>query len=221
MTDFTANTSKDRIREALTALTQRAKSALQKIELLKEKESWVALIKPDRVRSPRRSRLGLTMFDAALWMLVSIGVLAGIVLLYNSVTDTLRTTALRTQLTRAVAIIERDHNRSGVYATGSLLVFLNNEGFSGKELIKDSGGAYVFTSPFDTPIDIVGDGARDFTVTLTDIPASGCEVAVAVFADRGAGLDSLEIGGTDVAATDEKAVSEACDNAVNTVALTF
>ena len=220
MTTFNANTSKTWLKQARIALTQRAQSLLKQLKLLKNKDGWSALAKPDHLHLPRRSRAGLNLFEASLWTLVAIALLVSILTLYNSVLDSTRTAALRTQLTRAVAIIERDHSRSGLYANGSLLIFLNNEGFSAKELVKVND-EYVFTSPFDTPIAITGDNTRDFKVTLTNIPAAGCEAAVSAFSDKGAGLDSLEIGGSAIVETDERAVSEACDNDENTVVLTF
>ena len=228
---FTANTSKNRMTQSLSALTQRAKIALQSIELLKKKEGWAALLRPNvrRRHWPRRSRAGLTPFEATLWLLIAIAVLGGVLALYNGAVDTLRTAALRTQLTRAVAIIERDHTYSGVYAATSLLPFLNNEGFTEKELRKIGTGTaatYEFNSPFDTSIEIEGDGARDFTVTLAGLPPSGCEAAAMAFANRNSGLDKLVIGTqefSDVQATQitELQVGPACDNDENTVALTF
>ncbi len=229
MTNFTLNTSKTRLKQARIALTQRAQSALQQLKSLKKKDTWIAWVKPAPLRRPRRSRAGVTMFDVALWTLVLIPVLVGVLSLYNGVVDSTRSAALRSQLTRAVAIIERDHIYSGVYVgTGSdntLIPFLKNEGFTKKEL-GDVGGTLSFTSPYGTDIAITGSGARTFTVKLVNIPASGCETAAMAFANQNSGLKSLKIGiaetdGTVVPKITEAVVRDACVNKVNSVTLEF
>ncbi len=224
MTNFTLNTSKTRLKQARIALTQRVNNALQQLKSLQKKDTWIALLKPEPLRRPRARRAGVTMFDVALWTLVLIPVLVGVLSLYNGVVDSTRSAALRSQLTRAVAIIERDHIYSGVYATGPLLIFLKNEGFTAKEL-GVIGNGLKFTSPYGTDIAITGSGGRTFTVILADIPASGCETAGMTFANQNSGLNSLVIGGQPgLDAADkitELAVSKACDHDENTVTLTF
>ncbi len=230
MTNFTLNTSKTRLKQARIALTQRVNNALQQLKSLQKKDTWIALLKPEPLRRPRARRAGVTMFDVALWTLVLIPVLVGVLSLYNGVVDSTRTAALRSQLTRAVAIIERDHTYSGVYTAISLVDFLKNEGFTTKELRKKSGGGYEFFSPYGTEITIVpgsGDGGdRHFVVTVADLPPSGCEAAAMTFANKNAGLDSLVIENT--AAFDpvtEDKVRIACDKDANNektdVVLTF
>ncbi len=230
MTNFTLNTSKTRLKQARIALTQRVNNALQQLKPLQKKDTWIALLKPEPLRRPRRSRAGVTMFDVALWTLVLIPVLVGVLSLYNGVVDSTRSAALRSQLTRAVAIIERDHIYSGVYTADSLLIFLQNEGFTAKEL-GDVKGSLKFTSPYGTDIAIVpaADNPRQFTVTLLKIPTSGCETAAMTFANKNSGLDSVTIesvapvvtvdGKTRI--TEEKVSAECSKADLATVVLTF
>lgn len=227
MIDFNQNTSKTWLKQARIALTQRAKNAMKQLKSLKAKEGWSALLKPYRIRPPRRSRAGLNLFEATLWTMIAITLLVSILTLYNGAVDSTRTAALRAQLTRAVAIIERDHSRSGTYTATSLLGFLNDEGFSEKELHRISAGNYEFTTPYDTDITIAPDtdDARHFVVTVNDLPPSACEATVSSFSARGSGLDSAKIGENALIIqselTDAK-VSEDCDvDDTTTVVLTF
>ncbi len=218
MTNFTLNTSKTRLKQARIALTQRVNNALQQLKSLKKKDTWIAWVKPAPLRRPRARRAGVTMFDVALWTLVLIPVLVGVLSLYNGVVDSTRSAALRSQLTRAVAIIERDHIYSGVYTADSLVDFLKNEGFTTKELREKSAGVYEFFSPYGTPITIIpnSDNSRRFDVTVKDLPPSGCEAAAMTFANKNAGLDSLVIGSGDDLTDDDDGITEdavriACD----------
>ena len=231
MTNFTLNTSKTRLKQARIALTQRVNNALQQLKSLKKKDTWIAWVKPAPLRRPRARRAGVTMFDVALWTLVLIPVLVGVLSLYNGVVDSTRSAALRSQLTRAVAIIERDHIYSGVYTADSLLIFLQNEGFTAKEL-GDVKGSLKFTSPYGTDIAIAPletGGSRQFVVTLLKIPTSGCETAAMTFANKNSGLDSVTIesvapvvtvdGKTRI--TEEKVSAECSKADLATVVLTF
>lgn len=177
---------------------------------------------PAKTRFARRGRRGAGMLDSGLVLLLFVVVVAGLLLTFNSLMNSWRAASLQTQLTRAKAVIETAHGYSGIYANQSLLVFLSGEGFSDRELQRVSQGNYIFTSPFDTAITIVGNGARDFTITVAGLPQTGCEAAVMAFRDSGAGLDSASVGSTALAIPlSEAAVAAACDNATNTVALTF
>jgi len=177
---------------------------------------------PSKTRFARRGRRGAGMLDSGLVLLLFVVVVAGLLLTFNSLMNSWRAASLQTQLTRAKAVIETAHGYSGIYANQSLLVFLSGEGFSDRELQRVSQGNYIFTSPFDTAITIVGNGARDFTITVAGLPQTGCEAAVMAFRDSGAGLDSASVGSTALAIPlSEAAVAAACDNATNTVALTF
>ena len=177
---------------------------------------------PAKTRFARRGRRGAGMLDSGLVLLLFVVVVAGLLLTFNSLMNSWRAASLQTQLTRAKAVIETANGYSGIYANQSLLVFLSGEGFSDRELQRVSQGNYIFTSPFDTAITIVGNGARDFTITVAGLPQTGCEAAVMAFRDSGAGLDSASVGSTALAIPlSEAAVAAACDNATNTVALTF
>ena len=177
---------------------------------------------PAKTRFARRGRRGAGMLDSGLVLLLFVVVVAGLLLTFNSLMNSWRAASLQTQLTRAKAVIETAHGYSGIYANQSLLVFLSGEGFSDRELQRVSQGNYIFTSPFDTAITIVGNGARDFTITVAGLPQTGCEAAVMAFRDSGAGLDSASVGSTALAIPlSEAEVAAACDNTTNTVALTF
>jgi len=177
---------------------------------------------PAKTRFARRGRRGAGMLDSGLVLLLFVVVVAGLLMTFNSLMNSWRAASLQTQLTRAQAVIETAHGYSGIYANQSLLVFLSGEGFSDRELQRVSQGNYVFTSPFDTAITIAGNGARDFTITVADLPQNACEAAVMAFRDSGAGLDSASVGSTALTIPlSEAAVAAACDNATNTVALTF
>ena len=177
---------------------------------------------PAKTRFARRGRRGAGMLDSGLVLLLFVVVVAGLLMTFNSLMNSWRAASLQTQLIRAQAVIETAHGYSGIYANQSLLVFLSGEGFSDRELQRVSQGNYIFTSPFDTAITIVGNGARDFTITVAGLPQTGCEAAVMAFRDSGAGLDSASVGSTALAIPlSEAAVAAACDNATNTVALTF
>lgn len=173
-------------------------------------------------RLPRRRRRGSALLDGMLWFLVLIVVLGGLIGLYFGIKGSFDRSALQSQLTRAVATIDRAHSYSGTFASGSLLVHLDGEGFSGNELSKNASGAFVFTSPYGTDIAIAGNGARDFTVTASDLPSSACRTAALAFQDNTSGLDSLTIETTSITLPmSESAVATACDNSTNDVALTF
>ncbi len=162
------------------------------------------------------------MTDAMFALMLIIPIVIGAVLLYNGQRDAQRSNELQIQLVRAVAVIERFHSYSGVYANESLVGFLDGEGFSDQQLARGNNNAWIFTSPFDTDISIVGNGERDFTVTVNDLPASACKSVALAFRDSGAGLDSLTIETTNIALPmTESAVDAACDNTTNDVALTF
>lgn len=179
-------------------------------------------IMPAKTRFARRGRRGAGMLDSGLVLLLFVVVVAGLLMTFNSLMNSWRAASLQTQLTRAQAVIETAHGYSGIYANQSLLVFLSGEGFSDRELQRVGQGNYIFTSPFDTDITITGNGARDFTITVADLPQNACEAAVMAFRDSGAGLDSASVGSTALAIPlSEAAVAAACDNATNTVALTF
>lgn len=171
---------------------------------------------------PRRGRRGATVFTFAMWFVLSLIVTIGIITAFQSTRDSMRASDLRSQLTRAAAIVEEVHSYSGVFAAESLLHVLSGRGFSGKELARVSAGSYVMTSPYDTAITIVGDGARDFTITVADLPQQGCVAALSAFQDSGAGLDSASVGSTTLTVPlTTAALTAACDNTTNTVALTF
>ncbi|EEE35266.1 hypothetical protein RKLH11_3942 [Rhodobacteraceae bacterium KLH11] len=134
----------------------------------------------------------------------------------------LRSNQLHSQLTRAVAIVERYHSYTGVYANESLLGFLDGEGFTNQELVRDATGNFIFTSPYDTDITIRGNGARDFTVTVNDLPGPACKKAALAFQGSGSGLDSLVIEAATVTLPmTESAVNAACNNDTNDVSLIF
>jgi hypothetical protein len=174
-------------------------------------------------RLPRRRRRGLSpLTEGLLYLLAAVIVVASLLGLYFGVTGSLNRTALQSQLTRAVAAIDRAHSYSGTFANASLLIHLEGEGFSGRELSTNSSGAYVFTSPYGTDITIVGDGARSFTVTANDLTSSACRTAALSFQDTTSGLDSLTIETASITLPmTESAVATACNNNTNDVVLTF
>ncbi|WP_170565572.1 type 4 pilus major pilin [Ruegeria atlantica] len=175
------------------------------------------------LRKPCRSRAGfVNLFDQALTFLVVIALIIAGLALFLGNRETQRSNALVAMVVRAVTTIEEVHGFSGEYADESLLGFLEGRGFSDRELTKNSSGTYELTSPFDTGITIQGNGGRDFTVTVADLPQAPCTDLSLAFQDSGAGLDRLTIGGTAITLPmTESAVNTACDNAPKTVALTF
>lgn len=173
-------------------------------------------------RLGRRARRGATPLGFAIWFILSLVVVIGILQAFQAARDGMRASDLRSQLVRAAAIVERAHSNSGIFAASSLLVVLREEGFTDRQLAPDGSGGYTFTSPYDTDIAIVGNGARDFTITVAGLPLKGCSAALLGFQESGAGLDSATVGSTTITLPmTEAAVFSACDNATNTVALTF
>jgi len=172
-----------------------------------------------RMRHPRRTRRG-SLIGGMLYLMVITVVIIGLYGLYNGAMGMVRSNQLHSQLTRAVAIIERYHSYTGVYADESLLGFLDGEGFTEQEFTGDTSGNFTFTSPYGTAITIKGDGKRDFTVTIDGLPRSACKKAALAFQGSGSGLDSLKIGGTVTEMTEIK-INGACKNDANKVELTF
>jgi hypothetical protein len=172
--------------------------------------------------APRRHRKGATPLGFAIWFILALVVTVGLLTAFQASRDGLRAVALRTQLTQAQAIVERGHAHSGIFAAGSLLVFLADAGFTDQQLQRVSAGNYNFTSPYDTAITIVGDGARDFTIAVAGLPQKGCAAALSAFQESGAGLDSASVGSTALTLPmTSGAIQAACDNTANTVSLTF
>jgi hypothetical protein len=172
-------------------------------------------------RFPRRSRRG-SVQQFGLWLVLAIIVIAAAFQVFGGLRHDVKANALRSMLIKAQTTIESRHGYSGIYANQSLLVFLKDTGFSDKELQRVSAGNYVFTSPFDTAITITGNGARDFTMSVADLPTAGCVAALEAFQDNGSGLDSASVGSTNMALPmTEVAIATACDNTTNTVNLTF
>ena len=176
-----------------------------------------------RLKAPRRHRKGAgTLIDFALWFILAIAIIIGLLTAFQGLRDGMRAISLRTQLVKAQAIVERGHSHTGIFATGSLLVFLADSGFSDQELQRVKAGSYIFTSPFDTAITITGNGARDFTISVADLPQKGCAAALQAFQESGAGLDAAAVGKTALTLPlAPGAIQSACDNTTNTVNLTF
>ena len=176
-----------------------------------------------RLKIPRRHRKGAgTLLDFALWFILALAIVVGLLTAFQAARDGMRAISLRTQLVKAQSIIESAHQHSGIYAAGSLLVFLNDVGFSDQQLQRISAGVYTFTTPYDTAITIGGNGARDFTITVNGVPQKGCSAALMAFRESGAGLDSATVNGSALTLPlAAGAVQIACDNPTNTVGLTF
>ncbi|WP_299082917.1 hypothetical protein [uncultured Ruegeria sp.] len=173
-----------------------------------------------RMRHPRRKRRG-SLIGGMLYLLVITVVIIGLYGLYNGMMNMLRSNQLQSQLTRAVAIIERYHSYTGIYANESLLGFLDGEGFTDQEFAETAAGGFNFRSPYGTDITIQGD-ERNFIVTINDLPDSACKKAALAFQSSGSGLDGLVIENTPVVLPmTEIAVNGACNNGTNDVALTF
>lgn len=172
--------------------------------------------------TPRRTRRGMSLLDSSMAILLGIVFIVGLIWGFQAVLNSYKTTNLRIQLVRAQTIIDQAHDYSGVYANQSLLVFLSDEGFPDKQLTRVAQGSYTFTSPFDTAITIQGNGARDFTMTIANLPQTGCQAAVNAFADSSSGLEGAVVGSTTLTLpVTAAALAAACDNTTNTVALTF
>lgn len=175
-------------------------------------------------RLPRRHRrgIGAELIGYGLYMLLAVIAIAAAFVAYQAIRTSQKESELRVMLTRAQTIIEQGHSYSGIYANQSLLSFLSDQGFTDRQLQRISAGNYIFTSPYDTAITITGNGARDFTISIADIPKGGCKAALLAFQDSGAGLDSATVGSTAISLPmAEAAVDTACDGSSNTVNLTF
>jgi hypothetical protein len=187
-----------------------------------QRPNYVQNLRKPRLFTPRRHRKGATPLGFAIWFILALAVTIGILTAFQAARDGMRASALRTQLVKAQAIIERGHGHSGIFAAGSLLVFLADSGFTDQELQRVSAGNYVFTSPYDTPITINGNGARDFTIVVGGLPQKGCSAALTAFIDSGSGLDSAAVGPTALTLPmTVGAIEAACDNTTNAVGLTF
>jgi type II secretory pathway pseudopilin PulG len=175
-----------------------------------------------RRRMPRKSRGGYSLVESILVMIAVTLLLVGLIALATTVRNMQKKNQLQSQLIRATQIIETTYSYSANYDSGSLLVHLAGEGFTDKELSKNSSGAYEMYSPYTTVITIAGDGGRNYTVVVNDLPDDACKKAALTFVDSSSGLDSLDIGGTTISLPiSETAVAAACDNASNDVTLVF
>ena len=178
-------------------------------------------IKP--ARKPRNARRGVNeLLGYGLYMLLAIGAIGVAFSVFQSLRDQNKASELSTMLLRAQSVIENAHSYSGIYANQSLLSFLSDQGFTDRQLQRISAGNYLFTSPYDTAITVTGNGGRDFTISIADLPKAGCKAALMVFRDSGAGLDSASVRSTNLTLPlNGPAVDTACDSASNTVNLTF
>ena len=175
-------------------------------------------------RIPRRHRrgIGAELIGYGLYMLLAVIAIAAAFVAYQAIRTAQKENELRVMLTRAQTIIEHGHSYTGIYANQSLLSFLADQGFTDRQLQRISAGNYVFTSPYDTAITIVGNGARDFLITVQNLPKGGCKAALLAFQDSGSGLDSARVGSTAIILPmSVAAVDAACDATSNTVNLTF
>lgn len=187
-----------------------------------QRPNYVQNPRKPRLLTPRRHRKGASPLGFALWFILALAVTIGLLTAFQAARDGMRASALRTQLVKAQAIVERGHGHSGIFAAGSLLVFLADNGFTDQELQRVSAGSYIFTSPYDTAITITGNGARDFTIAVAGLPQKGCSAALTAFIESGAGLDSAAVGTTAMTLPmTVGAIETACDNTTNAVSLVF
>lgn len=187
-----------------------------------QRPNSVQILPETRLKAPKRARKGATPLGFAIWFILALVVTVGLLTAFQASRDGMRAISLRTQLTQAQAIVERGHAHSGIFASGSLLVFLADAGFTDQELQRVAAGSYIFTSPYDTAITIVGNGARDFTIAVAGLPQKGCAAALEAFQESGAGLDSAAVGTTAMTLPmTPAAIQTACDNTTNAVSLVF
>lgn len=171
--------------------------------------------RPHRMKG-RRARRGTDLFSAMLYLGLFVLVIVMAIALYSSVMNGIRNTNTRMLILRTVTTVDNAFRNQANYASGSLVPVLKTSGnFSEKEVWR-TGTTYFMMSPFDTPITVVGDGARNVTITTADLSDSACAALVESMIDPGRRVDGVSVNGTAlVLPYDSQAVSTACDGAAD------
>jgi Flp pilus assembly pilin Flp len=174
-------------------------------------------------RFPRRARRGL------IGVLITIAiVIAALVYIFGyarSAWTSTDSTALLTQIRQVQDTVDSAWRFRGNYTNGSMTeTVIVRGGFSGKAVSGVSPNRTIIT-PYDTTITVAGNGARDYTITIADIPSEACFLSIEPYLNSSEAIDGISVDGTAVTLPlTETAVDTACvgqaDNQY-TVALTF
>lgn len=171
----------------------------------------------------RKSRRGAALME----LLLVIGVVAvfiiGALALYGRVMDGLRNQQLGTLISRMAARVDAAYANYGNYDSGDLLPVLFASGQFSTDEVNRTGNTFSAFSPYDTAITVVGDGARNFTITVNDLEDQACTSLLEKLLGETMQIDATTVNGTAVTLAPQ-AVATACTAATNNqydVAVTF
>lgn len=145
---------------------------------------------------PARRRRGVSPLQIVLGLLMSVGIIIGIVQMYNRGTNMLKNMQLGSQITRINNTVDLVWKFRGDYPNGSMTETVVSRGEFSGQAVRGIGAFGVIVSPYNTDMTIIGNGARDYTISLTDLPANAC----ATLLERYIG-ETREIGGASVEGT--------------------
>lgn len=172
------------------------------------------------LKRSRRARRGLTLLESTLVLGLILILVAAAYYAYSVVRTNQRNAALSGQVMRVVNTVETLYSSSASVDNGDLLPVLRTSGsFSDNEIFLDDGDT-VMLNQWDTEIDVVGEGGRDFTITVNDVSASTCRSVSGAFIEGVRAPDAVTINGNATALTVAN-INTACNVAENDVALTF
>lgn len=177
------------------------------------------------LKKGRRSRRGMQMSEALLILGGIAIVLAIIIGLYSMVMTGWRNMQTTQLVMRTASVVETSYRSFATYDNGSLLPVIKNRGeFTDKEIYV-SGSNTLMRSPFNTNMTVVGDGARNFTITVTDLQPGPCEKLLEAMVDPGRRVFGASVNGTAMTVPfNNTAIASACSGASDDfydVAITF
>lgn len=182
-------------------------------------------------QTPRAKRLGLTMVETLLVLLVVSIAIIGALTAFKAAQKNIALNTLRNDITRAVAIIQRSAQFSGsLGAAGDDLVSLLDG--SGIESLGSVASTVIdpgtlaqtttttdaFLTPSKNEIEFTAT-TTGFTVTIPEDDADECIAAAEPFLSSTSGVTSIQTGTTDVPRT-AAGISAAC-NGDDDIVITF
>ena len=151
-------------------------------------------------------------------------VIAGLIGVYLTVTNNIKTSNLIRQVYQITATVDRAYQFQATYENGSMIQTVVVGGDM-RDNATGTPGNYQLWSPFETEITVVGNGARDYTLTINDLVDGTCTTMLNTFGAGRNDVEAITVNGTALTVPVTPAtVSANCDgNADNQydVALTF
>lgn len=138
----------------------------------------------------------MSILQVILGLIISVGIILGILELFSRGQKMLKNMELTSQLTQITTTVDLVWKFRGDYPNASMTETVINRGEFSTQSVQGTSPNRTIISPYNTAVTVTGAGGRDYTISYADLPANACLAFLERFIDETREIDGASVEGT-------------------------